>query len=127
MVCLFYLVPERQIVKSASDGEKVRGEGFALSTFVFLICEPNNSIRFILLTTMVSHSFNAYYYCKYRGLMRSYILTELERQHLLRYLESLEASDDFYVLLNRINKNYDKLNEDMKLIKMVLKKRDIQK
>jgi len=59
--------------------------------------------------------------------MRAYILTELERQHLLKYLESSEISDDFYVLLNRINKNYDRLNEDFSLIERVIEKRAKEK
>ena len=59
--------------------------------------------------------------------MRGYILTELERQHLQRYLESLEISDDFYVLLNRINKNCDRLKEDMEIIERVLKRRENEK
>ena len=59
--------------------------------------------------------------------MRGYILTELERQYLQRYLESIEISDDFYVLLNRINKNYDRLKEDMGIIERVLKRRENEK
>ena len=57
--------------------------------------------------------------------MRSYILTELECQHILNFLEKSETSDDFYVLLNRIRKNYNRLSEEMKLIEMVLEKREI--
>jgi len=53
-------------------------------------------------------------------------LTKLEREHILKYFEKSETSDDLYVLLNRIRKNYGVLSEDMKLIEMVLKKRNIE-
>ena len=55
--------------------------------------------------------------------MRAYILTEIERTHLTTYLKNSETSDDFYVLLNRINKYYNRLLDDINLIQMVLKKR----
>ena len=58
--------------------------------------------------------------------MRSYILTELERNHLQKYIETSKISDDFYVLLNRIRKNYIVLSNDMELIEMVIKKRKIE-
>ena len=39
------------------------------------------------------------------------------------YLDSGDTSDAFWVLLNRINANYVKLNEDIELIKLVREKR----
>ena len=55
--------------------------------------------------------------------MRAYIFTTLERQHIRKYLETSEISDDLYVLLNRVKNNYNFLSDDMKLIEMVLTKR----
>ena len=55
------------------------------------------------------------------------IKTQLKREFLLNYLEKSETSDDLYVLLNRIRKNYSVLSEDMKLIEMVLERRDTEK
>ena len=52
--------------------------------------------------------------------MRSYILTNLERDHLEKYLKDKQTSDDLYVLLNRIKKNYDRIKSDYQLINQIL-------
>jgi hypothetical protein len=57
--------------------------------------------------------------------MRYYIFTENERKLIKAYIEGGETSDAFWVLLNRINKHYNVLNEDLSLIQKVMGKRNI--
>ncbi len=56
--------------------------------------------------------------------MRSYILTKLERDLLKDYLKDGITSDAFWVLLNRINKNYAILCNDIEIIQTVIGKRE---
>jgi len=50
-------------------------------------------------------------------------IIKLECKFIGLYIESGETSDAFWVLLNRINKYYTELNEDITLIHKVIEKR----
>lgn len=48
--------------------------------------------------------------------MKSYILTEHERDVLHKFLKNKTKSVEVRVLLHRIRKNYERLKEDFELI-----------
>jgi len=53
--------------------------------------------------------------------MRQYILTDLEKQVITKFLETGDKLEGFRVLLHRC-KRLQTINEDMELIKRFLKK-----
>jgi len=54
--------------------------------------------------------------------MRSYILTEREREILKHFVETGEKIDGFAVLVHDLRKHRDALNEDLELVEAFLKK-----
>ncbi len=56
--------------------------------------------------------------------MRTYILTQIEKNLLMEYLDNGTTSDAFYVLLNRITANRTNLLNELGLIQRVIDKRE---
>lgn len=54
--------------------------------------------------------------------MRSYILTEREREILKRFIETNEKLDGFSVLLHYLKKHRATLNQDLEMVETVLEK-----
>ena len=54
--------------------------------------------------------------------MRSYILTDVERKILTKYLMTGEVNDSFWVLLHRMNKAIETLDVDIELIHKTIEK-----
>ena len=52
--------------------------------------------------------------------MKSYILTEREREVITRFLETGEKEKSFYIYVHRAKRYYPQLAEDLELIVKIL-------